>query len=284
MTRRSRLQRLPHLAGLTLKRVGDATVARIPRPVHIHGGGWMVTWADAAGVAVRKAQFEPGEAIFVERFLQPGMVAVDIGAHGGFYTILARRKVGPSGRVVSFEPSPRERRRLGLNLMLNQFGDVTVLPWAVGERATETDFYIVQGLETGFGGRHRPAVRGRIKFLRVPLRTLDGSLAELNISAVDLVKVDVEGGELAVFSGAPELLSRHPRPIILCEVSDERSLSWGHDGRAVHDYLATRGFRWFTVEATGALVELKRVEKFHANLVAVPAERRTDIAELVHDG
>ena len=113
-----------------------------------HLGGCR--WARRSGGGV-----EPEETAFVERFLTPGMV-VDVGAHGGFYSVLARNKVGPSGTVIAFEPSPRERRRLALNLRLNRFRDVRVVPSAVGETSGETDFYVVHGVETGFGGRRQP--------------------------------------------------------------------------------------------------------------------------------
>lgn len=282
MSSRFEVRRAPQLARVALTVARRATVDRIPRPTHLQGGGWMVTWADAAGLAVRSGLFEPGESRFVRRFLAPGMVAVDIGAHGGFYSVLARRRVGPSGVVVAFEPSPREQRRLKLNLGLNRFGDVRVVSSAVGEERGETDFYVVHGVETGFGGRRRPEVEGRIERLTVPLTTLDVALDRLGIGSVDLLKVDVEGGELAVFQGAAKLLGAVPRPVILCEISDDRSAPWGHGGRAVHDHLGRLGFRWFRVEPFGSLIESAVSETFHANLVAVPEERLEAVAELVH--
>ena len=56
--------------------------------------------------------FEEAERQFVERFLRPGMIVLDIGAHHGYYTLLASRKDGQKGKVIAIEPSPRERRKL----------------------------------------------------------------------------------------------------------------------------------------------------------------------------
>jgi FkbM family methyltransferase len=240
----------------------------------------MITWGDAAGLAVRRSDFEPGEALFVEAYLLPGMTIVDVGAHGGFYTLLGRRIVGRSGSVIAFEPSPRERRRLRLNLRANRFSDVRVVPYAVGDQIGETDFYVVHGLETGFGGRHRPSVPGRIESLRVEQTTLDAGLAALAVEAVDLLKLDVEGGELDVFQGAPSLLSRVPRPVVLCEISEERSASWGHRGRDVHEHLARLGYRWFATTLDGGLAEIE-ADDFHGNYVAVPAERMEAVQRLL---
>ena len=261
-----------------------ATIGRVPRPARIQGGGWMITWPDAAGLAVRRHSFESGEARFAERLLAPGMTFVDVGAHGGFYSILARRRVGPSGDVIAFEPSERERRRLELNLRLNRFRDVRVVPSAVGEAEGETDFFVVHGIETGFSGRRRPDIGGRIEATSVPLTTLDSALTKLGVQVVDLLKIDVEGGELAVFIGAASLLERRPRPVVLCELSDARSSMWGYSGRAAYDHIVELDYRWFAVEVSGLLVPSTPSETYHANLVAVPSERMQTLAELVRVG
>jgi len=83
---------------------------------------------DVCSDAIFTDSFEKAEIHFVENFLKEGMTVLDIGAHHGFYTILASKKVGPSGRVIAFEPSPRERRRLLLHLKLNQCSNVKVEP------------------------------------------------------------------------------------------------------------------------------------------------------------
>jgi FkbM family methyltransferase len=243
----------------------------------------MLTWPDATGIAVRRRDFELGEAAFVSRYLRPRMVVLDVGAHGGFYTLLARRLVGADGSVIAFEPSRRERRRLHVNLWLNRFANVTVVPTAIGEEQGEAEFYIVHGYETGFSGRKRPNVAGRIEMLTVPLSTLDASRRDLGIRDVDLIKIDVEGGELAVLRGASRLLSTPPRPVVVCEISDERAKPWGHTGRAVYDYLTERGFDWFTADLAGALWPAQATERYHGNFVAIPSERKTALHGLVQD-
>ena len=93
----------------------------------------------------REGKFEAAELAFVEVFLRPGMTALDIGAHNGLYSLLASRRVGPQGRVISFEPSPRERKALRLNLALNWIRNVSVQGIAPGSEDGEADFYLVGG-------------------------------------------------------------------------------------------------------------------------------------------
>lgn len=75
--------------------------------------------------------FEENERRFVEQFLKEGMTMLDIGAHHGFYTVLASKKVGSSGRVFAFEPSPREHQKLLRHLKLNRCANVRVEPFAL---------------------------------------------------------------------------------------------------------------------------------------------------------
>jgi len=261
----------------------EPLVARVPRPART-SGGWMVAWGDATGRAIRERRFEPDETAFVRRFLRPGMKVADVGAHGGFYTLLARAQVGSAGQVVAFEPSPRELRRLRTNLRLNRIDDVAVVSTALGEREGETEYYVVHGVETGFGGRRAPDVRGRIEQLTVGLTTLDAALARLGVGALDLVKVDVEGGELDVFRGAISTLTARPRPLVLCEISDARSAAWGHEGGEVHAFLAELGFDWYEFARDGSLVARDGGGAFHGNFVAVPSERRDAVREVLRGG
>jgi FkbM family methyltransferase len=77
-----------------------------------------------------------------------GMTVLDVGAHNGFYTLLASKKVGPSGRVIAFEPSPRERQRLLSNLWINRCSNVIVEPVALAEEDSVATLFVVSGAET----------------------------------------------------------------------------------------------------------------------------------------
>ena len=63
------------------------------------------------------------------------MTVFDIGAHAGYYTLIASKLVGGSGHVVAFEPAPRNLRYLRRHLSLNHVSNVTVLEVAVSDRA-----------------------------------------------------------------------------------------------------------------------------------------------------
>jgi Protein-L-isoaspartate(D-aspartate) O-methyltransferase (PCMT) len=70
--------------------------------------------------------YEPVECYVVSKFLRPGMTFVDAGANVGQYTLLAAQAVGPTGKVISFEPVPRNYERTCAHVRQNGLGNVSV--------------------------------------------------------------------------------------------------------------------------------------------------------------
>jgi hypothetical protein len=109
---------------------------------------------------------------------------------------------------------------------------------------------------------------------------LDDFLGERHIvaSQIDVIKMDVEGGELEVLRSAPKLLTASERPLIMCEVEDIRTKPWGYLAIDIYDHLAALGFSWFIISAPGKLVPLERSQFKQGNLIAVPKEKLQSIA------
>ncbi|MGH9169505.1 MAG: FkbM family methyltransferase [Acidimicrobiales bacterium] len=161
--------------------------------------------------------FEYWNGALVRRLLQPGMVAVDVGANKGDYSLMFARAVGRRGRVVAFEPDPENLLWLRKSLAANACQWVEVLDVALAEHAGRATFY--PGAKSGWGSLRADHKRSddRDPF-EVAVRPLDDCLADLEIADIDLLKVDVEGGDLAVLEGARSLLSRSQRFTLLVDV------------------------------------------------------------------
>src|ERR1700722_2008665 len=134
------------------------TLPSIPVPVRLPFGSWWLARNDFVGAALFQGGFENIECSFVDRFLAPGMTVLDIGSHHGFYTLLASRKVGPQGKVIAVEASPRERKRLNRHLRINRCKNVAVESRALGEAKGVAELYLVSGVETGCNSLRPPAV------------------------------------------------------------------------------------------------------------------------------
>ncbi len=257
----------------------------IPIPVRLPVGAWFMGRNDALGSTLTYDGFEPGERRFVMRFLRQGMVVLDVGAHHGFYTLLASKLVGPSGRVFAFEPSPREQKALRQNLILNWCKNVSVQSLALSDTEALADLYVVDDENTGFNSLRPPGIPSPTTRVQVKARQLDSWLQETKIFRVDFIKLDVEGSEFAVVKGGARFLERRPRPVILAELEDARSEPWGHRAKDTADLLQRHGFEWFAVLVNGKLRRVRETsEKFEGNFVAVPKERIEEIAELTEDG
>jgi FkbM family methyltransferase len=230
---------------------------------------------DACGRAILRGRFENAERQFVERYLELGMTALDIGAHHGFYSLLASKKVGRNGRVVAFEPSPRERERLTRHLAWNTCSNVCVEEAALGETEGRADFFIVTSKETGCNSLREPKTKHPTRRLQVQVKRLDDYLRTSQIERVDFIKLDVEGAELSVLKGAGEVLENRPRPVLLCEVQDLRTKAWGYPALEIIKFLASRGYDWFMLLEDGSLrmVNTNGRKEWDGNFAAVPPER-----------
>ena len=256
------------------KRAWSRVLPSVPLPVLLPYGGWWLAGDDVCDDAVFTGNFEVSERRFVQGFLKPGMTVLDIGAHHGFYTMLAAKMVGPTGRVMCFEPSHRERERLLVHLRLNRIlNRVSVFPIALGRETGESTLYVVVGRDTGCNSLRPPAVTEPTRTVRVLLTSLDAFVAQQHVKYVDFIKMDVEGAELGVLEGGEELLGGRQRPVILAELNDSRTLPWGYSASTIYDSLAAKGYHWFAITQDGKLRACPRTDQFGANLVAFPDER-----------
>jgi FkbM family methyltransferase len=254
----------------------------MPIPLRLPFGAWWMAERSALDHELIYNEFERMERQFVERLLRPGMTVADVGAHHGLYTLLASKRVGRKGRVIAFEPSPRECRRLEKHLRWNRCCNVQLMPFAAGEEPGEADFFVVEGSRDWGNSLRPPAVGEPTKTVRVSVRRLDDALEELDVSKVDFIKLDVEGAELSVLYGAMRLLVRESRPAILAEVQDIRTEPWGYAAREIIQFMIRMDYRWFAIAAKGALLPISCDQgKYDANLVALPAERTEEFLGLL---
>lgn len=155
---------------------------------------------------------------FVLEHLKPGSVFIDIGANIGVFTIPAALKVGPTGCVVAIEPSPRVFPFLQQNLSFNGLSNVRSIQCAAFNFDKQTvPFYEAPVDQFGMGSL---GAQFDVNPIPVLTHTLDYILSEQMIRQVDLIKVDVEGFEAAVFQGAEKLLTGNKPPIVVFEFCD----------------------------------------------------------------
>lgn len=265
-------------AALRARRVAP----RMPIPLRLPFGAWWLAESGALDHELMYNQFEQSEIRFVQRMLKPGMTVLDVGAHHGLYTLLASRCVGRRGRVLAFEPSPRERLRLMKHVRINRCKNVQVDERAAADKAGEAEFYVVDGVRDWGNSLRPPNVAEPMRGMRVTTCRLDDAVAERGIEKVDFIKLDTEGAELAVLEGAQRLLQLTPRPLILAEVQDVRTRPWGYEARRIMQKLSGWNYRWFSVGEAGELYAASPdAEEYDGNFVALPEERMTEFGNFI---
>ena len=150
--------------------------------------------------------YEPPVQQALVECLKPGDVVLDVGANVGFIAVIAAKLVGPAGRVVAFEPVPANARLVRRNARLNGLSRLEVVETAVGDRCGTARLVLARlsGGSALAGTDLPPDACGEIE---VPLTTLDAWHAREPATRPALVKIDVEGAELAVLRGAVGLLA-----------------------------------------------------------------------------
>jgi len=232
----------------------------------LHDGvGRALFWGDAE-------RYEPETLAVLVRLLRRSPVSptiFDVGANTGYYT-LTSLAISPAARVHAFEPVQHIVRALSENVSNNRLtANVRINACAVTDRSGSVALHVPEetwGNATlsvdGFRG-----LRGHLE--HVAAVTLDEYAAEHEIERIDVLKIDVEGHENAVLSGARRVMTQQ-RPAVLCECLPEL------DADALNGLLREFGYKAFHLRSNGPVqvdrVAADRTGRFK-NYLLLPAEQ-----------
>ncbi|MFJ4648213.1 FkbM family methyltransferase [Streptomyces bobili] len=177
--------------------------------------------------------WEPHLTAWMRSRLSPGDLVVDAGAHMGYFTTLASRLVGSSGRVVAIEPSPAFHQALTADITANGCGNVRTINAAVSDTSRRLTFYLERATNLGGTTAVRPhTVEASFEAYAAPLPTL---LTKEELTAARLIKIDVEGGEAAAVRGLVPVLNGLREDVELVVEVTPRTLA--KQGQSVDDVL-----------------------------------------------
>ena len=234
-------KRLPRMRGMgRIMRLGSQFYLRKSRPPLVSevlgskmrldpGSGLFEVLLFAPQLLDRK------EVSYLRRRIRPGDCFVDVGAHIGFYTLLAARQVTAQGRVIAIEADPRTYETLLGNLSLNRAHNVHAVKVAVSDTVGTCSL----GISHENSGRNS-LLWNAPEAVEVDCRTLATVLAEANVGRIDAMKLDIEGMEFRVlkhfFDHAPEAL--WPGLILVEYLEVHQGLAGGD----VLDLIKSRGY------------------------------------------
>ncbi len=156
---------------------------------------------------------------------------LDIGAHYGYFSLLAAQLVGSNGRVTAFEASPSTFQVLKKNT--SRTPNITAINKAVSDQTTELSFFEFPNLYSEYNTidvsqfRDKPWLeKYRPTEIRIQADTLDNLLTEQE-AIPSIIKIDVEGAEFQVVSGAKNFLENHS-PVVIMEYLPEKRGNTAH--------------------------------------------------------
>jgi FkbM family methyltransferase len=194
--------------------------------------------------------------------VKSGSVVWDVGANMGLFTFASAGLAGPQGRVFAFEPDALLVRLLRRSARLNPTAaPVEVLPCAVSNSISLARFNIAERSRAtnyleGFGSTQTGGVRESETVVTIPLDWMSEQIPQ-----PDVLKIDVEGAESAVFRGAAQML-KSKRPILLFEV---RPQYWDE----ISHFLLNLGYTLYDSDLSAR--DRRPLTQFAYNTLALPA-------------
>ncbi len=183
--------------------------------------------------------YEPVEAFLFTRLIQPGATVIDAGANVGQYTLLGASAAGPTGRVHSFEPIPRNFDRMSKAVRLNKVQNAQLNPVALWHEPGELQFGLSTEEMNDGSYSVGAATNSTVNPVRARAIRLDDYARDQGLTRVDVIKMDIEGAEWGALQGMASLIERF-KPAFLMEVNREACLRMGYDPQVFWDLLVGR--------------------------------------------
>ena len=196
---------------------------------------------------VFSGSYEQHETAMLSKLVKTGWTVVDAGANFGWYAIHLASLVGPTGKVMAFEPVPQTFGELTANVALNNCRNVDAVNAALGAKDGMMTIYVPE-IQGGLGVASEFLDAG--KKIEVAMLGLDAYLDQQGIKHIDFIKADIEGGEWNLLRGAERTLTRS-HPCILLETVDIHCQRFGHTPRDVFEFLQRLGYKGVHMDENG---------------------------------
>lgn len=198
----------------------------------------------------------------LKKCIKPGMTVLDVGANIGEISLVAANLVGNDGKVIAYEPVTSIADKLQTHVSLNDLTQIQVQRVGLSSK-NQTNVPIYgscgqdvkddhNGLASLFGQNKDEAI---VEYINIT--TIDDSVASLGLSNIDLIKIDIEGGEYECLLGAEKILKKY-RPMLVVEVQEFSAQQAGWKPEELFRFLENFNYEFFTIKNNGNLVRLDR--------------------------
>lgn len=245
-----------------------------PKSVIVDGNKMLLDRDDSMRLSILDV-YEPTAVKHFQERIKPGDIVLDIGAHIGYYTLMAARRVGKNGKVYAFEPSKDNCLLLSKNLKINGFKNVILVNKAVAQSTKKAKFF----LSRVSSGMHSLIDIDHVGENNTEVDTISLDDFFTKTPKVSVIKMDIEGGEYDALEGMTRLLSKSKHLSIFAEFSPFSIKKAQKSPRQFLELLKSYGFKLFSIDETQKLLVPIKIRTFvsscpddrdwHVNLLAV---------------
>ena len=183
---------------------------------------------------------DPDVKKLIDTELKDGGLFIDVGANIGYFSLLAAVK--KNVEVVAFEPSPRERNRLYENIALNSFNNVVIYPFALSDKPQKLNLGIARDWNPGLNSFVNNLGNEQVDSVEVNCYSFDSMITNELAARVKLIKIDVEGYEMAVLNGMKASMNKLVQTKFILEINTSFLEKAGSSVKEVYDFFALYGF------------------------------------------
>ncbi len=216
--------------------------------------------------------YNPHLTHLFKQFLAPGDTVVDGGANIGYFSLLAAKCVGKDGHVHAFEPIPQTFETLNENIRLNGLSYIHTHRRALAEHTGDLCLEVPTESTTGntVGRLATVALLGRGPTVMVPSCTLDEYATHLGLTSIKLVKLDIEGSEVAAIAGMHRLLSERRISYLICELNTFLLDGLGIPYSAMRKALSDHDYRCYYINSYIGFARMEHMDLVDISLVDMP--------------
>ena len=207
--------------------------------------------------------YEKETMVLFKKILRPGMVVVDVGAHIGYFTRIFSKFAGSNGNVYAFEADPENFKVLERNT--NFMPNVRRYPIAISDHSGTIDFYHCEEKAGCHSTLPNLPLDYKMKKISVDATDLDTVLEQAGVKHVDIIKMDIEGGEVAALKGMKKILEQKDITLIV-EFAPAWIIAAGATPQGFLSEIASFGFNIFVITDKG-LVKLNSNDDSYKKLL-----------------
>lgn len=225
--------------------------------VRIDGHTFHLDPVDSLRLSTR-GYYEPYVLQLIQQEAKPGNVVIDVGANIGYHTLHLARWVGPTGKVYAFEPHPETFALLNKNVEANGYKNIITEQKAVSDKPGRVKLY----LGKDFRNTEHSLVQSKDtpeRFIDVKSVALQSFLQE---QRVDLIKMDIEGGEYHALQGMKPILIQNKNIVLFLEFTPSYLQNAGVDPLDMITFLENLGFTIYAINE-----EEEKVERFERSKI-----------------